>query len=111
MRFVLIFSLAVFLSVANLFGTLALLGQENFAKGDPLRWANDIERFEALDRRTRRAHTDILFVGSSTIRLWNTDKWFPDAGVINRGFGGSQTSDTLYYFDRIVARYKPSRDD
>jgi lysophospholipase L1-like esterase len=33
---------------------------------------------------------------------------FPDYPVMNRGFGGSQMSDLLYYFDRVVAVYQPA---
>jgi hypothetical protein len=28
--------------------------------------------------------------------------------VLNRGLGGSQMSDLLYYFDRVVAPYRPA---
>src|SRR5690606_16510893 len=34
-------------------------------------------------------------------------KYFPGLPVINRGFGGSQVSDVLEYFDRVVVPYKP----
>ena len=39
--------------------------------------------------------------------MWKTDKWFPDARVLNRGFGGSQISDVNRYADRIVLNYRP----
>ena len=50
----------------------------------------------------------IVFVGSSSIRLWTslaTD--FPGLPVINRGFGGSELADSVYYLDRIVLPYHP----
>ena len=50
----------------------------------------------------------VLFVGSSSIRLWEslaTD--FPGQPVINRGFGGSQVRDSTWYADRIVIPYAP----
>ena len=47
----------------------------------------------------------ILFVGSSSIRVWpNLAATFPNHPVLNRGFGGSQMSEVLFYFDRVVAR-------
>ena len=49
----------------------------------------------------------ILFVGSSSIRIWQTADAFPDLPVINRGFGGSHISDVNHYFDDVVTKYRP----
>ena len=50
----------------------------------------------------------ILFVGSSSIRKWESlVKDFPEYKVINRGFGGSHLADSVVYADRIVIPYKP----
>jgi len=52
----------------------------------------------------------IVFTGSSSVRMWRdlaTD--FPDHRVINRGFGGSQMSDLLYYIDELILRYQPKK--
>ncbi len=52
----------------------------------------------------------MLFIGSSSIRMWKTLQTdFPDVPTINRGFGGSQIVDSLYYAPRIVLPYKPSK--
>ncbi|MEM7395092.1 MAG: M1 family aminopeptidase, partial [Verrucomicrobiota bacterium] len=52
----------------------------------------------------------ILFTGSSSIRTWTSlEKDMAGYTVLNRGFGGSQISDVLHYFDRIVTPYKPSK--
>ncbi len=67
----------------------------------------DIRKFEELDRKTPPPANPIVFVGSSTIRLWDVAKWFPDLPVINRGFGGSTVADVVRYVDRIVLNYKP----
>ena len=32
---------------------------------------------------------------------------FPEYPVLNRGFGGSTTPEVNYYFDRVIAAYKP----
>jgi lysophospholipase L1-like esterase len=48
-----------------------------------------------------------LFVGSSSIRMWQTAESFPELLVINRGFGGSHTSDVNYFAERIILKYKP----
>jgi lysophospholipase L1-like esterase len=50
----------------------------------------------------------IVFVGSSSIVLWKTlASDFPDHQIINRGFGGSQISDSIRVYDRIITKYEP----
>ncbi|MCU0393491.1 MAG: SGNH/GDSL hydrolase family protein [Thermoflexibacter sp.] len=68
----------------------------------------EIRAFEKQDSIQMPAKGQILLYGSSSFRLW--DNWKEDlAGfqVINRGFGGSQLADALYFFDRIVLKYAP----
>lgn len=78
------------------------------AESDPAaRWEEHIRKFEESDRDHPPTPDGILFVGSSSIRMWKTNKWFPDAGAINRGFGGSQISDVNYFAKRIVLKYRP----
>ena len=68
----------------------------------------EISAFEQTDQTTPPPADPILFIGSSSIRFWpNLPSYFPSYPVINRGFGGSQMSDVLYYFDRIVIPYNP----
>ena len=47
----------------------------------------------------------ILFIGSSSIRLWDLDQYFPNYYGLNRGFGGAHISDMLHYFEIIVSPY------
>ncbi len=77
------------------------------ADPDPNRFAKEIEAFEAWDSKNATPSDPILFVGSSSIRMWRTHEAFPDLPVINRGFGGSHISDVLYFTDRIVLAYRP----
>ena len=75
---------------------------------DPIRWENDIQQFEGADKTNPPPKKAILFIGSSSIRIWKTLATdFPEHKVINRGFGGSFMNDSVYYFDRIVAPYRP----
>lgn len=83
------------------------LSSQVAAQDSPERFAEEIEAFEAWDRKNAWPEAPILFVGSSSIRLWSTAEAFPDLPVINRGFGGSQISDVNHYADRIVLKYKP----
>jgi lysophospholipase L1-like esterase len=73
----------------------------------PARFETEIAAFEKWDHQNAVPQDCILFVGSSTIRLWQTADAFPDLPVINRGFGGSTISDVNYFADRIVFKYKP----
>lgn len=75
---------------------------------DPARFEKDIKAFEAADKTNKPPRHPIVFVGSSSIRKWTTlAKDFPKRKVINRGFGGSHISDSIYFCDRIVTCYKP----
>jgi lysophospholipase L1-like esterase len=66
--------------------------------------------FERADKIRPPAHHPILFTGSSSIRKWTSlARDFKGHHVINRGFGGSQMSDLIYYADRIVIPYRPQQ--
>ncbi|MDQ0248130.1 lysophospholipase L1-like esterase [Sphingomonas kyeonggiensis] len=71
-------------------------------------FAAEIAAFEARDRVAKPVKGGVLFLGSSSIRMW-TDlaKDFPGHNVINRGFGGSTIPDSIRYVDRIVTPYAP----
>ncbi len=97
-------------STAALLLGLALLGPGNSqgTGADPARWDQDIRAFEAADRTNPPPAGAVLFVGSSSIRMWKSlVEDFKDLPVIQRGFGGSQMADLLFYADRIVLPYRP----
>ena len=72
-------------------------------------WEASIQKFEKADAENPPDSGCVLFVGSSSIRKWQSlQRDFNFAKMLNRGFGGSQMSDLLYYTDRIVLKYKPS---
>lgn len=81
---------------------------EPAAAKSPGRFEKEIVAFEKRDAQNAVPSDPVLFVGSSSVRLWQTAHAFPDLPVINRGFGGSTISDVNHYFDRIVAKYEPS---
>jgi hypothetical protein len=87
---------------------LGLLACQPQTQPGPHPFEADIEIFEQADRESFPPSAAILFIGSSSIRGWETLKEdmapFP---VINRGFGGSQAHHVLYYMDRIVFPYQP----
>lgn len=92
-------------------GLLALAG----AVSRPLtaqtaeKWDPAIAKFEAQDRVSPPPRNGIVFIGASSIVRWHLDEYFPELGdaAINRGFGGSQSVDSVRYVDRIVVPYHP----
>ena len=72
------------------------------------RWEPAISKFEKQDKADPPPQNAILFVGSSSIRLWKLDDSFPELKTINRGFGGSEIVDSTHFADRIIVKHKPS---
>lgn len=75
---------------------------------NPQAFESEIQEFEQTDRRTPPPPHPVLFVGSSSFRLWtNVASSFPGHPILNRGFGGSTMRDLLHDFDRLVLPYHP----
>ena len=77
------------------------------------RWEPAIEAFEAQDREQPPQPGGAMFLGSSSIRFWDLERWFPASRfprlrATNRGFGGSQIADSLHYLERIVWPHRPA---
>jgi alpha-L-fucosidase len=68
---------------------------------------DDIAKYLDGDRANPPAPGGILFAGSSTIRMWNLEKYFPGLNAMNRGFGGSQYDDLVHYSERVILPYRP----
>jgi lysophospholipase L1-like esterase len=77
------------------------------SRADPEAWRNEMAEFEKLDADKRPAPGSIVFVGSSSIRMWDVAKSFPELPVLNRGFGGSQICDSTLHADLLVIRHRP----
>jgi lysophospholipase L1-like esterase len=78
------------------------------APAGPERWEKEIAAFEAADKTNPPPSQPIVFVGSSSIRLWKSlAQDFSGLKVLNRGFGGSQLADSAHFADRIVLPYRP----
>jgi lysophospholipase L1-like esterase len=73
-------------------------------------WDAAFADFAEDDASHPRPAGGVLFVGSSSIRLWSDlEEQFSDLPVvIKRGFGGSQLSDCVKNLYRLVVRYRPS---
>jgi lysophospholipase L1-like esterase len=88
-------------------GILSRAGAGQPADPDPNRFAQEIKAFGEWDSRNAVPANPVLFVGSSSIRLWRTHESFPELPVINRGFRGSHISDVIHFADRVVLPYQP----
>jgi len=102
-RFVVLRYMPAFLAIAALvlFGAAADVPTSD-------RWEQAIKKFEDADKQQPPPQHATVFVGSSSIAMWDVQKSFPDLALIKRGFGGSLFRDAAYYAGRIVIPYKPS---
>ena len=93
----------------GLIALLLLLPQCSAAeKANTARWEQEIRAFEAADAKHPPPQNGVVFIGSSSIRLWTTlETDFPGVPVINRGFGGSQLPEVTAFVGRIVVPYRP----
>lgn len=90
--------------------SIVFISQGMAQEQGPERWEETIQKFEAQDQKNPIEPGAILFVGSSSIAMWkDIDEYFPEQRVLNRGFGGSDFEDLLYYADRVIYPYKPSK--
>lgn len=94
----------VTLSVSN-----TAIAQERLASDpDPSRFISEIEAFRSWDSKNSTPNQALLFIGSSSFRMWKTADAFPDAPIINRGFGGAHLTDLAFFYEDIIRPYDPS---
>jgi lysophospholipase L1-like esterase len=72
-------------------------------------WAESLAAFAAADQAHPPTPGGVLFVGSSSIRLWNgLETEFQSLPVVvKRGFGGSRMLDCTRHLHQLVEPYKP----
>lgn len=67
------------------------------------KWEDAIVELEKLDQQETDPEHAVLFVGSSSIRLWeDIQQDMAPYPVIRRGYGGAKFSDLAVYIDRLV---------
>lgn len=75
---------------------------------DPFaRWEKNILAIEKRLKDSPPKPGGVFFAGSSSIVQWDLNKWFPDAGYVNVGFGGSVIADSTHFAPRILTPFKP----
>lgn len=66
-------------------------------------WEPEIQKLEAKDKIEKDPENAILYIGSSSIRLWkNIEKDMAPYPAIQRGYGGAKFTDLLVYAKRII---------
>jgi lysophospholipase L1-like esterase len=67
-----------------------------------------VAAFAAADRANPPKTGGVVFIGSSSIRLWdNLEEQLAGRAIIRRGFGGSTLADCVRYVGRLVLPYRP----
>ena len=74
-------------------------------------WRPDLDGFASADKLRRPEPGGVLFVGSSTIRLWRNlaQDFRQQPVIINRGFGGSTLAACNFFAKELVLQYRPSQ--
>ena len=70
-------------------------------------WAlPEIEKFKQLDATERYSSNSILFMGSSSIRLWSTlAEDMAPLPIIQRGYGGAHFRELIFFVDTILNQH------
>ena len=81
-----------------------------FGQTNDIPYKDDVEAIKHYDNMYPQPEHPIVFVGSSSIRLWKdfTQK-FGKYGAINRGIGGAVVNDIIRYTDDLIVRYQPRK--
>ena len=102
------FSKRLFLLVALILlltscSPLKRYSEENYAWALP-----EIERFKVLNKQAAPENA-LLFLGSSSIRLWSTlAEDMAPYPVIQRGYGGAHLRDAIFFPDALLGEYQPA---
>ena len=71
------------------------------------RWEVDIQALEKLDQQQQDPAHAVLFLGSSSIRRWDSiAKDMAPYPVIQRGYGGAKYSDLAVFIERLLGSHQ-----
>ncbi|MBS1734115.1 MAG: G-D-S-L family lipolytic protein [Bacteroidetes bacterium] len=80
------------------------------AKAQQWPFFDEVQAYRKQDSISAPPRDAILFIGSSSFRLWkNMQDDFPGYAIINRGLGGSSLPDIIHYADEMIFAYKPKQ--
>ena len=68
----------------------------------------EVSLLESLDVEDKAGENDILFIGSSSIRLWDSiqQDMYP-YNPVKRGYGGAHFFDLIHFSERLVKNHSP----
>ncbi|MFO0939164.1 MAG: GDSL-type esterase/lipase family protein [Pirellulales bacterium] len=70
------------------------------------RWEKDIKGLEEMDQKQQDRPNSILFIGSSSIRLWESmAEDMAPWPTIRRGYGGAKFSDLVVFTERLTKNH------
>lgn len=98
--------LSLLFSLALLFDARAQSNASTAVAGN--RFEKNVQAYEAADRTNPPPQNAILLLGDSQFFRWKTvAEDLPDYTIVNRGIDSFQTSDLVYFADRLVLPYHP----
>lgn len=72
------------------------------------RFWDDVQTIKKFDKIYKPIDNPIVFVGSSSIRMWyDAANVFATYKVINRGVGGTVVNDVIHYAQELIFDYNP----
>lgn len=73
------------------------------------RYDKDVAMLAKHDESVSDYSCDVLFVGSSSIKMWRSsmDEDMAPFKVVNRGYGGATIRDILYNYKTVFSNYQP----
>lgn len=72
------------------------------------RYEDQIKDLEEKAAADTLSEVDVVFFGSSSIRLWKgLEEMMNPLRVVNRGYGGATLRDIHYNYKRVLAHYRP----
>lgn len=75
---------------------------------DPTVWENAVTQLESNSQGLFGPGQGVVFIGSSSIRLWDTlAEDMAPIGVMQHGFGGAKLNDIVFYAQRLVSAWQP----
>ncbi len=105
---ILLASVLLVAGLSILFLSVVMPEIRKYAGNNPSLWEPDIAQLEANTTMLNKHHERVLFVGSSSIRLWRTlANDMSPLPIIQHGFGGATINDVVHFSDRLINAFNP----
>lgn len=80
------------------------------ASDDPLVWQSTVSELLNKTEVSNPPEDSVLFVGSSSIRFWDTlEQDMAPLPVIQHGFGGAKIFDVVFFAEELITRWQPDK--